>query len=265
MKKVILEFCITLIFFFVLWFGLAQINWIDIFKIEEFSEKTEETLGDLTWEIFSNSEYENTDEFITQTVDSLVTHIVKKNNINRREIKLHIVDSDEVNAFALPDGHLIINSQLIIEAKDQEELAGVIAHELAHIELNHISEKLAKEIGLTVVISTVTGNNNESITKIIKTLTSTAFDRKNEEAADLTAVIYLENANINPVPFSNFLNRLATEEVDDTYPTWLSTHPNSESRAKSVIKAMNKSEKDFSEVISKKTMKKLQEKLTDNN
>ena len=265
MKKVILEFCVTVLFFFALWFGLAQINWVNIFKIEEVSEKTEETLGELTWEIFSDSEYENTNEFITKTVDSLVTHIVNKNNINRREIKLHIVDSDEVNAFALPDGHLIINSQLIIQAENQEELAGVIAHELAHIELNHISEKLAKEIGLTVVISAVTGNNNQAITKIVKTLTSTAFDRKNEEEADLTAVIYLENANINPVPFSKFLNKLATEEVDDTYPTWLSTHPNSEYRAKSVIKAMNKSKTNYSEVISKKTMDKLQEKLIDSN
>lgn len=261
MKKILLQLSITVLFFIALWFGLSQINWIEILKINQFTEKTEEKLGDLTWEFYNESEYENTDSYIHKTLDSLVSHIVEANNINRREIKLHIIDSEEVNAFALPDGHLVLNSQLVINAENQEEIAGVIAHELAHIQLNHISEKLAKEIGLTVIISAITGNNNQAITKIVKTLTSTAFDRNNEEEADATAVIYLEKANINPIPFSDFLNKLSNYDSSSEYTSWISTHPNSEERSKKVFNKIDKNKNDYIEVIAPSSLKKVQAKL----
>ena len=262
MKKIIFELSITICLFIGLWFGFSQIDWVNIFRIDELNAKTEEQLGDLSWDYFSISENEIQENEILKTVDSLVNHIAIANGIETDKIKLHIINTDEVNAFALPDGHLVLNSQLILEAKNQEELAGVISHELAHIELDHINEKLTQEIGLAVLISAISGGNNQVISNVVHTLSSTAFDRKNEEDADLTAVIYLEKANINPIPFADFLNRIADEDPNSEFETWFSTHPDSKERSKSVFKKINKSKTDYIQIINNSTWEKLKEQLS---
>jgi len=265
MKKIIFETIVTFCIFFSIWFGLSKIDWIRIFDINEIGTKTEEKLGEITWKYFSDSSSEINEKEITTVLDSLVHHINKANGIDNDFIKLHIVNTDEINAFALPDGHLVLNSQLIIDAKNQEEVLGVISHELAHIQLNHISEKLATDIGITVVIAAVTGSNNEVIGEIVQTLSSTAFDRKNEEEADLMAVYYLENANINPLPFADFLYRLSDNDSESKYLTWLSTHPNSKERSKTVLKKINKKQRDYTKVIKESTWKNLQQQLLEYN
>lgn len=262
MKKIIWESVITICIFVVIWFGFSQIDWINIFKINELNSKTEEKLGELTWNYFAVSEDEINNEEIKQTIDSLVNHIAIANGIDIDKLKIHILNTSEINAFALPDGHLVLNSQLILESKNQEELSGVISHELAHIQLDHINEKLTKEIGLTVLISAISGGNNHIIGKIAHTLSSTAFDRKNEEEADLTAVIYLENANINPIPFADFLNRLSENNSSSDFETWISTHPDSKERAKSIFKKIDKSKNNYTHVIDHSTWEKLQEQLS---
>ena len=101
---------------------------------------------------------------------------------DREIIKVHVLNKDEINAFALPNGHLIIYSGLINNSGNQEELTGVICHEIAHIELNHVMKKLIKEIGLSVLISMTTGKGGSEIIKeTAKMLSSSAFDRKLEK------------------------------------------------------------------------------------
>jgi len=262
MKKISVEFLITAFLFLAIWFGFSQVNWISLFDIESITSKTEEKLGDLTWEYLSDSEYEIENDSINQTIDSLVSHITNANNIDRDFIKVHIVQTDEINAFALPNGHLVINSELILDAKNQEELMGVIAHEIAHIDLNHVNEKLVKEIGLTVLISAATGGNNQIIGEIAKTLSSTAFDRQHEEEADLTAVMYLENADVNPLPFADFLYRLSDDSDSmSKYLTWISTHPDSKDRSKYVTKKIDKKKSNYIQVIDQKTWEHLKTNL----
>lgn len=261
MKKILFELSITICFFLGIWFGFTQIDWVNIFKINELNSKTEEKLGELTWEYYSMGEDEIKNKNIKQTVDSLVNHIATANGIDTNSIKIHIINTNEVNAFALPDGHLVLNSQLIIESKNQEELLGVISHELAHIQLDHINEKLTQEIGLTVLLSAISGSNNQVIGNIVHTLSSTAFDRKKEEEADLTAIIYLEKANVNPIPFADFLRRISKNESNTEFENWISTHPNSKERSKSVFRKINKSNTDYKQVVTDSTWNKLQLQL----
>jgi len=261
MKKISVEFLITAFLFIGIWFGFSQINWISLFNVNEISQKTEEKLGELTWEYLSNSENEIDDEDIFKSVDSLLQHLSEFNSLDNQKIKLHIVNSNDINTFALPDGHLVLNSQLIIECKNQEELLGVIAHELAHIHLNHIIKKIAKEIGLAVVITATTGNS-EIVGEIAHTLSSTAFSRIDEEEADLQAVLYLEKGNIDPVPFSDFLFRLSNENDTPKYMSWLSTHPDSKDRAQYVNDKISSYKSDYKKVINPKTFENIQVKLS---
>lgn len=263
MTKTIIQGMITIVLFFGTWFVLAQIDWVNVFKVSQATDKTEQKLGELFWEVFKNSEEEISNKLVVNSIDTIVNNICASNNIDRQKIKVHILDSDEVNAFALPNGYLIIYSGLISDSDNQEELAGVICHEIAHIELNHVMKKLVKEIGLSVLISMTTGNNmSELIKETAKLLSSSAYDRSLEKEADIKGVDYLVTAKVNPEPFANFLYKLSTEEHDSKkYLTWLSTHPDMKERAEYIVEYIKDLPTDYDTILSNETWVKLKEEL----
>lgn len=263
MKKAILQGLISVFLFFATWFALNEIDWLKIFKVEKITNKTEEKLGDLFWETFKKTGKEINDKTVNNTIDSIVNKICESNSIDRKSIKVHILEEDEINAFALPNGHLIVYSGLILNSDNPEELSGVISHEMAHIQLNHVMKKLIKEIGLSVLISMTTGNGgSQTIKDAAKMLSSSAFDRDLEKDADLKAVDYLNKAKINPEPFANFLFKLSEKEDENIqYLTWISTHPDSKSRAEYIIEYNKDNEKSYKSILSKKNWDRLQKSL----
>src|SRR5690606_26318193 len=96
------------------------------------------------WESISESEKEIKNPQIIKYIDSIINNICRANNIDRKLIKAHLIEKDEVNAFAIPNGHLVIYDGLIKASEKPDELAGVISHEIAHIELQHVMKKLIK-------------------------------------------------------------------------------------------------------------------------
>ena len=263
MKKTIIQGLITVVLFFATLFALQQVNWVSVFRVQKLTDKTEEKLGDLFWDVFKKTGKENKDSFVNNSVDSLVTKICSANNIDREKIKLHILDKDEINAFALPDGHLIVFTGLILNSESPEELSGVIGHEIAHIQLNHVMKKLVKEVGLSALISLTTGNGgSETIKETAKLLSSTAFDRSLEKDADIKSVDYLVKAKINPEPFADFLYKLSERENEATkYLSWISTHPESKERAEYIIEYSKDKKGTYEPVLSRDTWDKLKEKV----
>lgn len=238
MKKILIELVLTVAMMAAVWFGLSQVDWMKLLKIEQTTQNTEEKIGDLFWKILKSSETEISSDSIVAPVDSMLTRICTTNTIDRKKVKLHLLRKDEINAFALPNNHLVIYSGLIAACENEAELYGVIGHELAHIEKNHVMNKLIKEVGLSVLISMTTGNGNADVIKeAIKHLSSTAYDRSLETEADLAAADYLIKAGIDPEPFANFLYRLADETKHlPSQIYWISTHPESKERAGEIIK-----------------------------
>lgn len=237
MKKILLELLLSVILIAVVWFGLSRVDWMKLLDIEQATQNTEEKIGDLFWKLLKNSETEISSDSIVAPVDSMLTRICTANSIDRKKVKLHLLRKDEINAFALPNNHLVIYSGLIAACENEAELYGVISHELAHMEKNHVMNKLVKKVGLSVLISMSTGNGNaEVIKETLKHLSSTAYDRSLETEADLTAADYLIKAGIDPEPFANFLYRLSDETKNlPSQIYWISTHPESKERAKKII------------------------------
>lgn len=263
MKKVIIQGLFLIVSFFATWFIVMQVNWMKFLKVQKITDKTEMKLGELFWEVFKKTEKEDNNPFVVNSVDSIATRICSANNIDRKSIKIHILYNDDVNAFALPNGHLVIYSSLIQNAENPEELAGVISHEIAHIQLNHVMKMLVKEVGLTMLISITTGKgSSESIKQVAKKLSSSAFDRRLEKEADLKAIDYLVNARIDPEPFANFLYRLSNKENNEAkYLKWISTHPESKERAAYIIEYFKGKKINHERLLTGETWNKLKDKL----
>ncbi|EAZ96970.1 peptidase, M48 (Ste24 endopeptidase) family protein [Flavobacteria bacterium BAL38] len=233
--KTISKGLVVIALFFGVWMLLSQINFVKHFKVKEAKTGTEKTLGDIIWNEIEATETIIFDDSIVNTLDSLLLPICKENNIVRDSLKVHIIDKDEVNAFAMPDNHLVVYTGLIKACKNEQALLGVLGHEIAHIEGNHVMKKLSKEIGLSVLLSITTGANSTVISQIVKTLSSSAYDRSLETEADMESVKYMLNANIDPRPFADFLYELSLDNELHKYTYWVSTHPESEARAKTIL------------------------------
>ena len=235
------------------------------FKIEKLTDDTEIKIGKAVWDLYKKTEKENKDEKAVKALDSIVDRICSKNNINRETIKVHLIIKNDINAFAMPGGHLVVYSGLIKAADNPDELAGVMAHEISHIELDHVMKKLIKEVGLSVLISMTSGNGGgEAIKQVSKILSSSAFDRKLEKEADISAVEYMINAKINPEPLAEFLYKLAeNKEAESTYEGWLSTHPDSKKRAEYILEYSKNKLKNPQPSLSESSWKLLKENAED--
>jgi predicted Zn-dependent protease len=262
MKKVFIEGIALAAIFFGAWFGLSRIDWVSMFNIEQSTKNIEEKLGEMYWDVYKKDEI--TTPSVNKAVDSIVTKICKKNRIDRDLITLHILDDEDVNAFALPNNHLVVLSGLIVAADSQEELSGVLCHEIAHIELHHIMKKLIKEMGFATLVSMTTGGKSpEMIASTAKMLSSLAFDRSLEKEADMKAVDYLIKAKISPEPFAKFFSKLAEKQGTGVkYLSWFTTHPYSKERSEYILEYCKNKTIQNEPIIAPETWAKLQEVLS---
>lgn len=265
MNKLLLQIFAIILLFFCIWFALSKIDWVSVFKIEQTTSNTEEKLGDLFWELIQKSQKEVYSKQVTSTIDSLVSKICESNDIDKSTVKVHIIENSEVNAFALPNKHLILYTGLILASANEAELCGVISHELAHMEKNHVMKKLIKEVGLSVLISMTAGKGGTDIIRgAAKHLSSSAYDRNLEKEADIAAVDYMVKANIDPEAFANFLYQFVDSESREGHlMTWVSTHPGSRERAEYIIEYSKGKSKKSESILTQASWEKLKAILID--
>lgn len=231
MKKLIIQGLIVMGSFFVLWYITSLADWMSIFRVEQVSQKAEDKLGELYWDFFSKTGKVITEEDIVAPVDSIMSRICASNNIDKKSIQVHVIDMSEVNAFALPGRHIVVYTGLLMKVENESQLAGVLAHELAHQQEGHIMKRLIKEVGISVLLNAAGGTNNgQVISETAKLLSSTAYDRSLEKRADLLAVDYMITADVNPLPFADFIGGLSAQNNVSKYLSWINTHPGEEER-----------------------------------
>lgn len=266
MRNIIFKGLLIVLPFFACWYILYQVPWTKLLNVEKISNSTEEKLGTIFWDAIKNSEHEIKTNISTGILDSIKARICDSNNIDKNKIKLHLLKNEEINAVALPGNHLVIFSGLVAKSENPDELAGVIAHEIAHLESGHIMNKLLKEFGLSVLLSISTGGNNAEISReAIKMLTSSAYDRKIESEADLKATDYLINSNINPEHFATLLFKLSLTESEIVKKTsWISTHPGTEKRVADIMEYSKHQKFESKPIISEEGWNKLKIVITEN-
>ena len=142
-----------------------------------------------------------------------------------------IIDNDSVlNAFAVPGGHIFVYTGLIKFLDSESELAGVMAHEIAHAELRHSVEQMGARLGTGLLISLVFGGDYGQILDMGAQMLFLKFSRGDEAEADEYAVRYLYDTKYDPRGVAGFFQKLIKEEKDAAVPAFLSTHPASEDR-----------------------------------
>ncbi|CDM66999.1 M48 family metallopeptidase [Pyrinomonas methylaliphatogenes] len=170
-------------------------------------------------------------EYINRVGQNLVLHSDAK-----VPFTIKVIDSDEVNAFALPGGFFYVNKGLILAADNEAELAGVMAHEIAHVAARHTMEQLAKarlaEIGLIAGIFLGIPPIAYDAANLGLGLGFLKFSRSAEEEADRLGAQYLWAAGYDPNALATMFEKLAAKEKKKpgTISRLFSTHPPSVER-----------------------------------
>ncbi len=176
-------------------------------------------------------------EFENERVDSSIQSIGRRleEGLGGSEYTYHFVvfQSDMINAFTLPGGNILISTGLIRFCDSAEELAAVMAHEMGHVEKRHVISRLVKELGIELLSS----GDPYVLGEVTGMLTSTRFDRKQEEEADLFACELLERSHMEPRTLASVFRRLVQEEGNEFLEHFeiISTHPNFKSRIREVL------------------------------
>lgn len=168
---------------------------------------------------------------IVQNSDAKVPFVIK------------VVDTDEVNAFALPGGFFYVNKGLILEAESESELAGVMAHEIAHVTARHATERMTKAqlLQFAALPALFVGGYWTQMAiynglGMGMSLAVLGITRKSEAEADQLGTQYLWNTGYDPHGYITFFEKIQAKEKNKPgkFSSFFRTHPPVEDRIESV-------------------------------
>jgi Zn-dependent protease with chaperone function len=141
--------------------------------------------------------------------------------------EFYLADDKVVNAYAMPGGFVVMHTGLLQLADTPEEIAGVLAHEVMHVEKRHSLKGMAKSLGLMATFTLVFGDLG-GLASIGNDLLGLKFSRDHETEADREGLKALVGAGLGPQGMASFFRKMAAQDKLDL--GFLSTHPASEER-----------------------------------
>ena len=185
------------------------------------------------------------DPVISEYVNRVGQNLVR-NSDAKVPFTIKVIDSEDVNAFALPGGFFFVNSGLILKADSEAELAGVMAHEIAHVAARHGTKQatrgeIAQLATIPLIIMTYgtwTGYGIYQAASILVPIGFLKFSRGFESEADMLGLEYMYKAGYDPTAFVNFFEKIQTMEKrkPGTMAKVFSTHPPTDDRIKAAQK-----------------------------
>ena len=149
--------------------------------------------------------------------------------------EFYVADDKVVNAYAMPGGFIVMHSGLLQLAGSAEEVAGVLAHEVQHVEKRHSLKAMAKSLGLMATVSLVFGDLG-GLLSLGSDLIGLKFSRDHETEADAEGLKSLVGAGVRPDGMATFFRKMAAQEKINL--GFLSTHPASEERFSAIDAAI---------------------------
>ncbi len=168
-------------------------------------------------------------------MNNMVQKILNSGNITHRnefDWEVYIIDQDVLNAFVAPGGYMFFYTGLIKYLESEDQLAGVMGHEIAHADRRHSTNRLTKAYGLDVLFGIILGN--ESLIKdVAASLIFLSYSRSDEREADDFGVKYLCPTDYKADGSARFFEKIL-EDFGSSGPQFLSTHPNPENRVNNI-------------------------------
>lgn len=182
-------------------------------------------------------------EYAYNYFETMLNSILSSDEINYKsefQWSITIINKDVMNAFAVPGGKIYFYTGLIKYLENSAQIAGVLSHEVAHVDKRHSNKQLTKAYGASFLISLLIGDNNSKLAEIAGDMAAGAaslkFSREHEYEADEYSIKYLIDTDYYPKGIEGFFVKLQNEGHTSSTFEFLSTHPNDENRVANINK-----------------------------
>ena len=180
----------------------------------------------------------NNDPTVNAYVSNMGQRIVSNAPAPFNQLPWHfyVVEDPSLNAFAIPGGHVYVNTGLIANANNASELAGVMAHEISHVVARHSTEQISKQYGLSVLAGLVLGQNPGALAQIAAQIVAggalARFSREAEREADDLGIRAMYAAGYDPRGMASMFRQLLAHQQrsPSRVEQFFATHPTTEDR-----------------------------------
>ena len=166
-------------------------------------------------------------------INTIGQKILKENKLPK-EVSFNLVKSDEINAYADTNNQIIVYTGLTNLVEKDEELAGIMSHEIGHIMKSHCYKQTFLNIVLNIINSNISDEKTAAGTQILSGLASNKVSREQEYDADYTSADLMYKAGYNPLGLISALNKISVNYVDI-----LSDHPSGNKRLMALYDYIN--------------------------
>jgi predicted Zn-dependent protease len=218
-------------------------NQLNLLSTQQEIAMGDQAKGELTSEYGGVVPDKTATDYVRQVGMSMVPYTEAKNPELPWEFTF--LDSEVVNAFALPGGKVFMSRGLAEKLENEAELAAVLGHEIGHVTARHVNDRLSRQMGIAVgaaAVGIIVGESSDSLTKAGAAalvtgagLYSLSFDRNQESESDSLGIRYMTRAGYNPIGMLGTMEVLASLAGEGgRQPEILATHPHPETRLKRV-------------------------------
>ena len=211
---------------------------INIFTIQDDKELglqvVQELENDSTIQILDSATYPNAYKYLYNLRDSILVHN-ELNYENDFTWRIRIIKNDTtLNAFCAPGGYIYFYTALIKYLESEDQLAGVMGHEMAHADLRHSTDALTRQYGLSVLFDIIFGRDKGQLVRVAAQIKLLQYSRENESQSDMYSVTWLYPSAYNAKGAAGFFQKLIDQGQSGGAPQWLSTHPNPDNRVQAI-------------------------------
>lgn len=226
-------------------YSCAEVPYTERKQFMMISEEQEKEIGKATFSQIKEEVQINHDPRLNNLVQEVGQRIAKVSDEPGAEWEFVVIDDKSANAFALPGGKVAMFTGIMPIARDDNGMAVVMGHEIAHVLARHGAERMSQEqilgIGEAALTAAVMGRTPAAREAIVRAYgmgttlgVQLPYSRKHESEADRIGLILMAKAGYDPRTAVDFWRRMAEASRGQSQPELLSTHPSDETRIKRI-------------------------------
>ncbi len=218
-----------------LYFGIRSAG---VAAVQAVPISVDEQIGKHGYETMDPGGPEIHDEVVVASIQTMVDRLAPHAAISEFKFDVHVIQSPDVNAFCLPGGVIVVYTGLIQAAEQPEQVAGVLAHEMAHATLRHGLQRISQSLGIAAAANLLIGDVEGILvlgSELFQLASINSYSRGQESEADAEGVRMMHAAALDPLSMAQFFEIMKEQEgnVPDQLK-WISTHPDHDARIISI-------------------------------